>query len=1188
MFIYLSIYLFIYPSIYLSIYLSVYLSIYLSIYLSVCLSVCLSICLCIYLFIYHSIYLSIYLSRYIQYVCLYLYLCLGQTKVYNCCLCGKMLSSFSSLDRHMLVHSGERPFSCIFCGQTFTTNGNMHRHQRTHGVKGAEGEDGKVLVLPKKAKKREASFSLMDREETSNNNYPEKTEQMCPVCEKTYSSDLLLEAHILSTHPGQQLRCDSCTAIYSTFQSLNIHKYLHHFQPISNFSEIKYPNLSASLSGVQVPISLPVSLSPITKHLEGALTRPVLKEKDLADVQSILSITQNFSAMAGENKNSQPSIAESITSEHSVNSTLSEPESPGGKRMRLDEGESFLDDDPVIKEMKMKGEFPCSQCPSVFPNLRALKGHNKEHLDKAPYRCNVGTCTYTSNDKSTLTRHMRRHTGEKPFECKVCNFGFTTKANCERHLKNKHRKTSREQIRDCLIIHETEDTETLITRMQMSGEGSRNGIEENGSEPMDMESDFAFRCKVCKLTFMSKFAVIQHGIHTHPEYAKDVDHIAEAIGEHKPPGFSPRRRSNSLGSDDEAPLDLSKVKDEKRREPVDHQEDESTNHQEPKFRVGPKLPGGFPPGFPMLLPGLQNQQQPSIFYPYLAAMPYLLSQQSLISGLHNKNSYYGGNLPVPPVDLSPFLAAQEFAKKQAEFLQQREAAEALQNLSQAQVPPKPEEHIEEPSPVVKVSEISDTEEKLDESMYKMVIKNGVLMKKPKQKRYRTERPYSCQSCNAKFTLRSNMERHIKQQHPECWSGKGRGSRKHLFPLSLQIQDDEAGHKPDEDTDTEKEEDGLLVIDDKPDKKKEEDSVDLASVTKLLSSATNQSFPQFFSDSNAEEIREDDEECKENGDERKSAYSAAPHKIDCPFCYRKFPWTSSLNRHILTHTGQKPYKCQDCKLWFTTKSNRDRHQVRKHGGVLDSGHNSRNVSDRPFKCSKCPSSTFSSEENLMKHHYEKHLNQEYPGDLDGDDDETSGVVDVKSYFKCHICSEEYLHRAETIAHIEDEHPDVYRENIEVYEAASHIPIDANFRREPNDEGLTRVNCIFCPCQFKSTVELGKHVLSHTRTKQYLCDVCSKDFTSRMDFIKHKKSHDQINQNDQLSNDHNQNLNLEVERPAPASPEIPKPLLENIVTKRANLMDKINKLSLLSAAKAEKSTDPFRCILPQTQISTQRLV
>ena len=39
----------------------------------------------------------------------------------------------------------------------------------------------------------------------------------------------------------------------------------------------------------------------------------------------------------------------------------------------------------------------------------------------------------------------------------------------------------------------------------------------------------------------------------------------------------------------------------------------------------------------------------------------------------------------------------------------------------------------------------------------------------------------------------------------------------------------------------------------------------------------------------------------------SAYSAAPHKIPCPHCDRKFPWQSSLNRHILTHTGSKPYR-----------------------------------------------------------------------------------------------------------------------------------------------------------------------------------------------------------------------------------------------------------------------------------------
>lgn len=40
-----------------------------------------------------------------------------------CQICDKLLSSSSSLDRHMLTHSGERPFVCKRCQMTFTTNG---------------------------------------------------------------------------------------------------------------------------------------------------------------------------------------------------------------------------------------------------------------------------------------------------------------------------------------------------------------------------------------------------------------------------------------------------------------------------------------------------------------------------------------------------------------------------------------------------------------------------------------------------------------------------------------------------------------------------------------------------------------------------------------------------------------------------------------------------------------------------------------------------------------------------------------------------------------------------------------------------------------------------------------------------------------------------------------------------------
>ncbi|KAK3855165.1 hypothetical protein Pcinc_038414 [Petrolisthes cinctipes] len=62
--------------------------------------------------------------------------------MYCCGICSKQLSSNSSLDRHMLVHSGERPFRCHICGTHFTTNGNMHRHIRGHYRNGGGGGTG--------------------------------------------------------------------------------------------------------------------------------------------------------------------------------------------------------------------------------------------------------------------------------------------------------------------------------------------------------------------------------------------------------------------------------------------------------------------------------------------------------------------------------------------------------------------------------------------------------------------------------------------------------------------------------------------------------------------------------------------------------------------------------------------------------------------------------------------------------------------------------------------------------------------------------------------------------------------------------------------------------------------------------------------------------------------------------------
>lgn len=48
--------------------------------------------------------------------------------------------------------------------------------------------------------------------------------------------------------------------------------------------------------------------------------------------------------------------------------------------------------------------------------------------------------------------------------------------------------------------------------------------------------------------------------------------------------------------------------------------------------------------------------------------------------------------------------------------------------------------------------------------------------------------------------------------------------------------------------------------------------------------------------------------------KKNSYADSPHKFSCPFCPRCFPWLSSLNRHLLTHTGKTSFDIRRYEKW----------------------------------------------------------------------------------------------------------------------------------------------------------------------------------------------------------------------------------------------------------------------------------
>uniref|UniRef100_A0A8D8T0I0 RE1-silencing transcription factor n=1 Tax=Cacopsylla melanoneura TaxID=428564 RepID=A0A8D8T0I0_9HEMI len=49
-------------------------------------------------------------------------------------------------------------------------------------------------------------------------------------------------------------------------------------------------------------------------------------------------------------------------------------------------------------------------------------------------------CEYSSNNATTMKRHIRRHTGEKPYKCPQCCYRCTRKDALAVHMNIKHYK----------------------------------------------------------------------------------------------------------------------------------------------------------------------------------------------------------------------------------------------------------------------------------------------------------------------------------------------------------------------------------------------------------------------------------------------------------------------------------------------------------------------------------------------------------------------------------------------------------------------------------------------------------------------------------------------------------------------------------------------------------------------------
>ncbi|XP_062432546.1 zinc finger protein 770 [Rhea pennata] len=374
-------------------------------------------------------------------------------KTHACESCNKTFPSRSKLQRHFLIHTGQKPFKCSSCGKSFRQSTHLKIHQLTHTEerpfqccfcqKGFKIQS--KLVKHKQLHARNKTYPSIiykaknPKYSRSQNSLEGKRDSFedADTCESQEND--LCDAHSIYIVPYQ---CPVCEQCFETEQVLNLHRcfYLRDDKSSSNGSKACSRKVSMKnkilMKLKRAGEKASSSSLPDRKRIKSSH----LRSHDLTAARDQRS-DQNASAKPFKDCHSKLVMHKAISNKKRIAFPLPlpwqehlQPHQLGinlkdrrtGERM-LNINDSVHNKDDAFYGSSHDGFFDNPEILHCAFSTSTKNIHNRHKV------CKCDRCEKIFPSSSKLQRHYLIHTGQKPFGCNVCGKTFRQSAHLKRH-----------------------------------------------------------------------------------------------------------------------------------------------------------------------------------------------------------------------------------------------------------------------------------------------------------------------------------------------------------------------------------------------------------------------------------------------------------------------------------------------------------------------------------------------------------------------------------------------------------------------------------------------------------------------------------------------------------------------------------------------------------------------------------